>query len=199
MKIKGSFTIEASIIFPIVFLTIAGILYFGIYMHDKTFLQSVANEAALEFEYSIYRSTDYSQRLANGLYVYSPDDGKIASILNDYVITRTENKLLFGHGNSDLEINHNFEGVLFNKKVIITIEKPFNTGIPFVNKVLFGSGDINQISVMATSKLNNREEIVRTVDFVDDITSELTGVKDLKSAYDEKVEAITNAIISFIN
>lgn len=60
--VKGSYTIEASLIFPIVLFTVIFILYSAFYMHNRAVLQETAYEMAIYASNLDYRDTEEMKR-----------------------------------------------------------------------------------------------------------------------------------------
>lgn len=44
---KGSFTVEAALLMPVIFLVLMGLLYLNFYVHNRAWLTAAAYEAAV--------------------------------------------------------------------------------------------------------------------------------------------------------
>ena len=91
MKLKGSYTIEASLLMGIILPVLAGLIYIGFWYHDKSFLQSAAYEAAcaasLKEDEESFRIGEVAMELTKGrmlgtgnLQVQSKDGEEKASV-----------------------------------------------------------------------------------------------------------------------
>ena len=91
MKLKGSYTIEASLLMGIILPVLAGLIYIGFWYHDKSFLQSAAYEAAcaasLKEDEESFRIGEAAMELTKGrmlgtgnLQVQSKDGEEKASV-----------------------------------------------------------------------------------------------------------------------
>lgn len=58
-KVRGSITVEAVFVFPIVFFIILAIIFFTMYLHDRTIIGCVMNEACERFGQTVKQPTDY--------------------------------------------------------------------------------------------------------------------------------------------
>ena len=91
MNLKGSYTIEASLLMGIILPVLAGLIYIGFWYHDKSFLQSAAYEAAcaasLKEDEESFRIGEAAMELTKGrmlgtgnLQVQSKDGEEKASV-----------------------------------------------------------------------------------------------------------------------
>ncbi len=65
MKVKGSFTLEAALIFPAVLFIIFSIIYLCFYMHDKVTIEGVINDALLRGRNSVKYEIDMDTSTQN--------------------------------------------------------------------------------------------------------------------------------------
>lgn len=86
-KMKGSFTIEATVIIPLALFVITVLLYILFYYHDKNVLASVAHETA-----------------SYGSYMEQPEEGVLEAYLEERIKGRM---LLFSNINSEIKIKEN--------------------------------------------------------------------------------------------
>ncbi|BCJ92481.1 hypothetical protein acsn021_00500 [Anaerocolumna cellulosilytica] len=56
--VKGSYTVEASLLFPIIFFIIIWLIYLGFYLHDKNRLNVIVDDSLLKARYLIENETD---------------------------------------------------------------------------------------------------------------------------------------------
>jgi hypothetical protein len=63
LAVKGSYTVEAALLFPCILIFIIGLLYLGFYMHDKVKLQSVLNNTMVKARALILNEADMNTGL----------------------------------------------------------------------------------------------------------------------------------------
>ncbi|MCR5837236.1 MAG: pilus assembly protein [Lachnospiraceae bacterium] len=67
-RYKGSQTVEMAIIFPTIFLTVAVIVLWGLYIHDATKMQAGAYSRAVSLSYNEDRAKGETQNVITFLY-----------------------------------------------------------------------------------------------------------------------------------
>jgi Flp pilus assembly protein TadG len=91
--VRGSYTVEAALILPIILFIIAGLLYLGFYLHDKVKIQSIIDDTSTrgreQIQYEADLETgliDYSAyRKRSVLYPYFNDSTEKEYKLNTYL------------------------------------------------------------------------------------------------------------------
>lgn len=61
--VKGSYTVEAALVFPIVIFVVIGVLYLAFYLHDKVKIQGLIDEASLKAKAYVRNETDINTGL----------------------------------------------------------------------------------------------------------------------------------------
>ncbi len=100
MKIRGSYTVEATFIVTIVIWIIVHICYGGMYVHDRLILGSVSNEA-LAFRLAIQESenqwnTEIKSEIQEALFFMDVSSVKIESGLASYKMSVNCTYTIFG-------------------------------------------------------------------------------------------------------
>jgi hypothetical protein len=164
---KGSFTVEAAIVFSVVFLVTAAIVYIFIIMYQYTTMQSVADEACTYGAYYYVNQSGENYGIVdNGdLYwrIFDAKEDK-TSKLAEYI-----NKKLIGY----LPHDKNYVSTrLFNRFLIKQLEISVSEEFPIpVGNLLsvFGIPSTISLSAGANSPLDDKAEFIRNMDTVTDI------------------------------
>lgn len=57
-RVKGSYTVEAALLFPIIFFIIIWLIYLGFYLHDMNRLHAIVDDSLVKARYLIENETD---------------------------------------------------------------------------------------------------------------------------------------------
>ncbi len=185
MKSKeGSFTIEASLVFPIIFLLVLSMIFISMYIYQKASLYYIASCTADRIAFNWNNSyKDFSTgevafgKYEDSLYWRLTDDRLLDSLLvltNDYKPIEVnindnnsigdslpENKLINNAGYLPNGVNgkiiyHNY----VQREIIVELESQIKIPIFIANLV----GD--KINARAESTITEPVEFIRTIDFV---------------------------------
>ncbi|MBC7960211.1 MAG: hypothetical protein H7X94_10120, partial [Vallitaleaceae bacterium] len=160
MRLKASYTIEASLIFPVMVLVLVAILFIAIYVHEVTCLQAIANKVVFTAEGQNYELES-------------------EQILIDCVEALVQRELIIKEGQLLTEVQIS-KGFLSNK-VEIRITKDFITPFQLLNEYMNHSRlKTIQIKVEASADTFRPANCIRTVDFVDDVSSQIKVTNALK-------------------
>lgn len=197
MNVNGSFTVEASLIFPVISFVLITILYIAVYAHEMTCLQSIVNGAQNEVQ-CLYEDAQYNVRLERGLYIDLNYENSIKQHITAYVMDRSEKALIMTN-KERLRVDVDITPYFVYKKIDITISKNFPTPFRYVKELMVGK-NINLIKVKAHShsKLLVPADTIRMVDVMDDLTNNITATKTLKERYEEILTKIEGSINEWI-
>ncbi len=179
--VKGSYTVEAALVFPTVLFIIIGLIYFGFYMHDQNKIEAVINETLLKSRYLIQNETDMGTGLIDyGAYykrgiLYSLQDNlqeKKQGIYN-YLKTRLNNGLFIA-GISLIEVKVSHSN--------ISIEIKAEMELPFLGLRPLFAGNSTVTGKNSVSVQNNTE-FIRIFDI-------FSGVADKIPAIDETLKKL---------
>ncbi|QNU65689.1 pilus assembly protein [Ruminiclostridium herbifermentans] len=165
---KGSFTVEASIIFSVVFLLVAALVYIFVLMYKYAFLQSAANKASNIGGY--YYSEQYgiggSIRQTSDLYWRMLDTKTLhkKEQLNRYISNSLEKSIVDLDIYSDNLLSHKF----FSKQINIRIETQYPLPIGNMFEKL-GLPSTLKMRAEANSNIYDNAEFVRNLDIITDI------------------------------
>ncbi|WP_145050798.1 TadE family protein [Paenibacillus xylanexedens] len=182
-KEEGSFTIEASLVFPVVLFTLVILLFFSMYMYQKTFLNQHAYAASERAAYSWDNSHkqamtgEFATGEYDNLYWRLKDDQLLGTLFGwagaDNQVTvsvpageggsLSEQKLSQAVQGMPTAMNGTIEyqNTLIQRKVTTKLEQMISLPLP---SFLFDSG--NNVFTTASSAVVEPVEFIRTVDLI---------------------------------
>lgn len=187
---RGSITVEASIIVPLVILSIASAIYIGLLLYQRALLQSAA-DMACEAGAAAWSSgkkelgagkpskTDFEQySLYRRLFDCEKEDRLL--LVKEYALSKASRNELVRPGAIDAEAT--FKNYAVYSKLEVKISSCYN--LPLGNFLkLFGGSGMYRINVKAVSVVDEPEELIRTTDFIIDLEKKLEEkfpeIKDL--------------------
>lgn len=182
-KEEGSFTVEASLIFPVVLFILVLLLFFTMYMYQKTFLNQHAYAASERAAYSwdnshkqamtgefvvgehdnlYWRLTD--DRMLGALFGWAGVDNQVSvSIPAGEGGSLSEQKLAQAvqHMPSAMKGMIEYQNSLIQRKVTTKLEQVISLPLP---SFLFDSG--NRVLTQGSSAVVEPVEFIRTVDLI---------------------------------
>ena len=187
---KGSITVEASIVTPIVILSIIAVILMGLILYQRAVLQSVSDKAVqtgatswenLAADIATGKTTQ-NDLTDNGLYwrVFEEDsEGKIAKI-KEYTEALLIRKNILRPESSVTSIN--IKNYIVYKRLELTVENTYKMPGRAVMR-LFGSDGKLRLKVTSFAVIDDPAELIRNTDFLLDIEKELEnkypGLKNL--------------------
>lgn len=194
-KWRGSLTVEASLIFPIVFFAIVSLLYMSIYLHDSTVLKAITNEAAERFQLAYANRVDIQsghvltpkERLSKGLYWRWAKQGGYEDDVSAFIMKEAQRRLLLK--DDQLHMTTDIKNYILKQHLTIEVRKKFSTPLDPVNQLLGISTGINMV-VQSKTSMRDPAEVIRNMDYLDDLSDYLGPVKAAKEKYREKVKDI---------
>ncbi len=197
-KNRGSITVEASIIVPLVILSIAAAIYIGLLLYQRALVQSAAEQAAeagamawingtVELrtgkpEEDSFEEFELYRRLFD-----SEKQSRLESIKQYALAAAGRHELVKA-------VNTSAEAVIKDyvvcRKIEVTIRKEYS--LPFGRFLkLFGGSDTIEMTVKAVSAIDEPVELIRTTDFIIDIEKKLENqFPELKDIGDKTRNAL---------
>lgn len=170
-SLRGSFTIEASIIFSVVFLLVALIVYIFIIMYQYASLESTASSGA------IYGSTFYSNQLYvkknytnKNLYwrIYDAEAENKKANIKQKTLQGAEPSLLVSENKIDISTHYFF----LSKQVTVQVCDEYK--LPFGNIFeVFGISPELKLNAISEVPIEDNAEFIRNLDIVNDIRTGL--------------------------
>lgn len=190
---KGSFTVEASIVFSVVFLLVAALVYIFIIMYQYAFLQSIANQTANEGAYYYVNQYNFNDTSASdfNLYWRIVDTSTEKEIkINSYISDKLEKSILKSNRSVDNDTSYKF----LLKQLKINIEEQYT--LPIGNLfMMFGVSPTLKLKAEAVSPLDDNAEFVRNLDLVIDIKNCLLNSDNKWIGKDSKVNEVIDKLL----
>ncbi|MGI6669150.1 MAG: TadE/TadG family type IV pilus assembly protein [Acetivibrionales bacterium] len=207
---KGSITVEASIIVPLVILSIASAIYIGLLLYQRALLQSAAETAceagAAAFSSGIKelgagkpQKTDFEQySLYRRLFDCEKEDR--LQLVEEYALSMASRNELVRP--EDINAEATVKDYAVYKKLEVKISSCYN--LPLGNFLrLFGGSGMCRINVNAVSTVDEPEELIRTTDFIIDLEKKLEekfpGVKNLGEQSRNAINEIKQRLEKFMD
>lgn len=187
--VKGSYTVEAALILPIILYIIIGLLYLGFYLHDKVKIQSAINDTSTRGRELIQYEADLETGLID--YDYSQNRSLLYSYFTDF--TEKEYKIntyLVEQLNRGLFITKVDSVVLSasSNKIHVLVNGHMN--IPFREVKQFFTDKGLTFSNENTMEIHNTVEFIRIFDV-------FSGVAEKVKFIDEILQKLQKLIGSF--
>lgn len=185
--IKGSFTVEAALVFPIILFVIISLIYIGFYMHDKVYIKAVIDQAAMKEGMFVKHESEFS-------------NGKIAF---EEINKRNIFDSLFGDLSSQKNVLESYLDIKLSRGMFIGVIKEIETevthsvieirvnvdmDIPFSLVREYFTGKSTDISVSSKVPIHNPAEYARLIEVVYDTSSNVKGFDQIKEKLREFIE-----------
>ncbi len=191
---KGSFTVEASMVFSVVFLMVAAFVYLFVIMYQYVNAQSIADEAATKGAYYYVNQTaeKYSSNKINEMYwrMYDTSKNKKVLAISDYVNKLLNNSILLTENN--ISVNTNSKFLMKNLRIEIQEKYPLPVGNLFD---IFGLSPVLSLKAVSTSPLDDNAEFIRNMDIVKDICNCIQNSDNKWIGEDSKLEDIIEKML----
>lgn len=176
---RGSVIIEFSLIFPIIFITIVGLLMTTLHLYQTTRLQVTAQLVADECANYYSNPKLFSEKNDNDPYRYlfgfNANKKMFEKKVNELVnLSYDQNGTAVLSNIGEANINVNFNGFLFYKKVNVEIKQEVSFPI---NLSAIGIPNTYTINVTATALVNDPDEFIRNIDLVSRITNDCFDIE----------------------
>lgn len=194
---RGSITVEASIVIPLVILSISAALYVGMLLYQKALLQSAAGAAA-EAGAAIWAAGSLdpvSCRLDSGLgsfrlyrRMYDGDRETRLKRIEEYALSlASRNELVKSEETTVEAVVRDY--IIF-RRLDVKICKCYNIPLGKFMKI-FGGSDKVRITATAVSTVNEPAELIRNTDFIIDLERKLEArFPELKKVGDKTRESM---------
>lgn len=206
---NGSTTIEAALIFPLIFLSIIALIYVSIFLYEQAYIKSLADRAA-ERGAAIWKNPKSDMTISlvklehfkeNDPYWKIYDSQKklkeekieqyLRASLKEYSILQSRDKKA-PMNTTDIEFSAKLKNYIVYKKLVVTIEKKFKLPIGDALTV-FGIDNTVVIQAKTEALINEPAEFVRNTDFAIDMG------KRIDAATGNNIEKIIDKVNSFQN
>ena len=173
---KGSITVEASIIIPLVILSIASAIYIGLLLYQRALLQSAAEmacEAGAAAWSSGIKELSAAKPSKNDFEKYSLyrrlfdcEKENRLQLIEEYALSAVSRNEIIRPEAIDAEAT--LKDFAVYRKLEVKISSCYN--VPLGNFLkLFGGSGMCRMNVKAVSVVDEPEELIRTTDFIVDL------------------------------
>lgn len=198
-KNKGSITVEAAIIVPLMILSIAAAVYIGLLLYQRALVQSAAERAAeagavawasgLLDMGSGKPSEEYFEEVVLYRRIFDTKGGSRLECIKSYARSAAERNELIKPVKTSVEVL--IKDYAVYRKLEVEINKSYN--VPFGRFLkLFGGSGLIDISVRAVSTIDEPVELIRTTDFILDIEKKIENQYPELKNFGEKTRNIMN-------
>lgn len=191
---KGSFTVEAAIVFSVVFILITALVYLFIIMYQYAFLQSVVDQAANVggCYYCNQYGDDYNSKLNSNLYwrTFDKEASYKKAQLNNY-ISESLKKIII---DSNIYFDNSTSYKFLLKQVNVNIEAQYPLLIGNMFKI-FGIPTTIDIKAQSNSPMCDNAEFVRNMDLVIDIKNCISNSDNKWIGKGSKVNDVLDKLI----
>ena len=198
---KGSIVVEASLIFPIVFLIVVAVIYFCLIIYQKAYIQSLADIAVERGAAGWNNPT--KDMSTGGVSKANMNSGGLYWRLIDFRVKDKEERVkeyiktrLNGHAvlgfSSPPEVNVKMYDYIAYKVLEISINVRYKIPVGKVLK-MFGLSEHYEVSVKSSAVINEPAEFIRNTDFV------LNLEKEFEKSHPAYQNAANNIRVSMDN
>ncbi|AEV68358.1 TadE/TadG family type IV pilus assembly protein [Acetivibrio clariflavus] len=182
---KGSTTVEAALIIPIIFLSIITLIYVSIFLYEQAYIKSLADRAA-ERGAAIWKNPESDMYISlvklehfkdNDPYWKVIDykekskkekvENYIKNSLKQYSILQSGDKKV-PMNTTDIQFDVEVKNYLVYKKLTVTVKKNFKLPIGNILSI-FGIGNTVSIQAKSEALINDPSEFIRNTDFAIDM------------------------------
>lgn len=204
---KGNMTVEAALIFPVIFLIIVALIYITIFLYEQAYVKSLADRAAergaavwknreMNMDIGLVKLEDFRDNDPYWrLYDYNKAakekniEAYINSLLMDYSILKNRDP---SGKITGISVNAEVKNYIIYKKLSVNVIKSFN--LPVGNALsMFGIDRTFTISAKSEALIYEPAEFIRTTDFIIDM-----GEK-VDDATGNNFEKIRNKVVKFLD
>ncbi len=183
-RVRGSYTIEAALIFPLVLFIIISLIYLGFYLHDCGKVQAILDECQVKGKGLVTREVDlysnlqsYSNYLDRGILYPIDNNFKYKeSQISNYIYKTTRDKLFISNvSNVEAQVS------LYK----IELKVGLNFKFPFAILETFFAGSKETI-IQTSGRIHNptnfirgfqvSHDLVKKVDLVNEVTNKLKKI-----------------------
>lgn len=197
-RFKGSLTVEAALVFPMVIFAVIALIFIIIYLHDATCLKTIVNETAEKMKMDINKQVSLegnilspTKKLSNGLYWRFNKENHIyiEQKVSKYIKKEVEEQLILNE-HDNVVISTSINNDIIKQTLVIEVKKNVSTSIGIINQML-NNDDIGlNISVKSTIDLTESVEVIRMINFLNDTSDSIVGLKDLRKELYDKVDNV---------
>ncbi len=208
-KNRGSITVEASIIVPVIILCIAAVAYMGLLLQQKAAIQSAAESAAEAGALAWSSGTDLPFEGKPGvediknpkLYRRLFDGGKEGRLgdVEEYALKLAARNELLKPVNTS--VSAELKDYVIYKKLVVSVSKSYENPLGRLSGFL-GQSETIDITAVAVSSVDEPAELIRTTDFIIDVEKKVEnkfpGLKNLAEKTRNAMKEMKDKLSEFL-
>ncbi|MDT8718571.1 pilus assembly protein [Clostridium sp. 19966] len=187
---RGSFTVEAALLLPIVFAVLIILMYICVIMYNRTQLSAVGHDVSERASMMLSSpniEVDTGEMITNDNLYSRLFATNTQSKINDVKAYFNKRKLDIGFLDPQSDVEIGYVNYLFYRKIKIKIQDHYDLPLKGLIQLLHFPGTYND-EVDVNLIVNDPVEVTRNVDFVsyafDELGHRFTVVQKTKSSYD---------------
>jgi hypothetical protein len=208
-KNRGSITVEASIIVPVIILCIAAVAYMGLLLQQKAAIQSAAESAAEAGALAWSSGTDLpfegkpgvedikKPKLYRRLFD-SEKESRLGDVEEYAQKLAARNELLKPVNTS---VSAELKDYVIYKKLVVSVSKSYKNPLGRLSGFL-GKSETIDITAVAVSSVDEPAELIRTTDFIIDVEKKLEnkfpGLKNLAEKTRNAMKEMKDKLSEFL-
>lgn len=203
LKCKGSITVEATIIVPVVILSITAVIYIGLLLYQRTSLQAAADKTAAEGAAAwtsgvgeigtgkVSGSSFDKRKLYRRIYDSDAEmrlkriENRAASLIDRGVLIQP----------TETAVKAEIKDYAVSRKLVVSITQSYRLPLGSFLRLFGGSGYLS-INVRGASTLDEPVELIRNTDFILDLEKKLEEKNPTVRNLGEKARNAMNDIKS---
>ena len=169
---QGSYSVEISLIFPIIIIVIFALIYLTFYLHDDCVIKATIDDVLERGNFLIKHESDMKEKLIH--YENLDSRGIYFGVLSNYEKEKDTLsaylKERLGKGLFVTYIDNIYVNTGWND-IHISVQPKYNIGIPAINKYLFQNG--RKESIEYISDIHNPSEFIRGYEVFSEVVKEV--------------------------
>ncbi len=199
----GYMTVEMTIIFPAIFLSLLLILFMGMVLYQEVTLQSIAVQASergsvtyssrvTDMTTNIKTLEDFKHRdpYRNVPLIDNGTKEDYIFLINQYVADRIGKRDIMSGVNRNAGSYTSIDDYLIAKRIRVNIQNDYHMPVDSVSEI-FGHDGIFDVNTTAVSAVVDAPDFVRNVDIVTDIVKQTKVFGTVEKGYNHIKDALT--------
>lgn len=207
---RGSMTIELAIIFPLVIMVMLVMIYIVLLYYQYTAIHALSNQAIMNSGLSLGKLKNGKNTEAlidegkfNSSEINSPLYWRIAlwdnqqsqkEAIEGYMLNKLGKYQILSPKEVKIEVE--IKNYLLYQKIILVVKARYEPPVPFISTILADSEGFH-IRTRSETIVKDPTEVIRNIDFAEDLLSEYEITSDLKDRYFDLIHGMKKQIQDF--
>ena len=196
---KGNITVEAAIIYPIVFLVLAALFFFMIGLFRQVYVQYVADLAAERGSQYMQQSavdmdTGYldQKNISKTPLYFGKDSNASKNTITSFIASKLQNHILTKGWVSTIDVS--FNDYIIYKELNVKVNMSYPTRISMVDTLLGSKTEGFVVKSNAKAVISDPAEFIRNVDMTGDLVLQIPGMSNYPAKYSGFIKDIKTKI-----